>query len=163
MRCSECLTSSAVTLSLANLFRRLETKRSYRARSFCIWLGDCAVLEGLVFFTTAESFRACLQLRTAVKYLQYSNGKITLATNCDMFVFMNGELVVDLGGVHGPQAATLNLGTVRLLLHVVVARMAGVSCQFSSAQCMMPHAAANSCAATACDAASSRRPRGPLA
>lgn len=56
-----------------------------------------------------------LQLRTAVKYLQFSNGKITLATNCDMFVYMNGELVVDLGGVHGSQSATLNLGTVRLI------------------------------------------------
>lgn len=29
-----------------------------------------------------------------------------------MFMFMNGELVIDLGGVHGQQSAALNLRTV---------------------------------------------------
>ena len=61
-----------------------------------------------------------------MKYLQFANGRITLATNCDMFVFMNGELVVDLGGVHGPQSATLKLGTVRLRFDALLALAAGM-------------------------------------
>ena len=93
-----------------------------------------------------------------MKYLQFANGRITLATNCDMFVYMNGELVVDLGGVHGPQSATLNLGTVRLpLFHVLFPRAAGTLTQ-PYVQYRIPpavaHVPAALCAVTTCNAAS---------
>lgn len=49
------------------------------------------------------------QLRANLMYLQASQGVITLSSNCDLFVYLNGELVIDLGGVHTQQSATLNL------------------------------------------------------
>lgn len=49
-----------------------------------------------------------------LKYLQSADGVLEFTTNGDLFVYLNGERVVNLGGVHIAQTATLTLTQVRL-------------------------------------------------
>ena len=47
------------------------------------------------------------QLHTTLSYVEASAGAMTLASTGDLFVYLNGELVVNLGGVHAEQSVSL--------------------------------------------------------
>ncbi len=75
------------------------------------------------------------QLRTNLKYLRASAGVLGFTTNCDLFVYMNGELVVNLGGVHASQAATLTLTQVCVLQQAMQSAMQPCQPAARQAQC----------------------------
>ena len=44
----------------------------------------------------------------------YEEGQtITVSGNDDIWVFINGQLALDLGGIHGEESKTVELGTIR--------------------------------------------------
>ena len=56
-----------------------------------------------------------MQWHTQLTYLAASAGVIKFAFNCDLFVFLNGQLLVNLGGIHALETQTIDLTTVRAL------------------------------------------------
>ena len=53
------------------------------------------------------------QWHMPLTYLAASSGIIKFAFNGDLFAFLNGQLAVNLGGIHSLQTQTVDLTTVR--------------------------------------------------
>ena len=70
-----------------------------------------APLDGIGFGNQGNNhnYHYTYQLTTTFTY--HGTESLDFLSDDDMWVFINGRLEVDLGGVHGPQAATLNLSS----------------------------------------------------
>ena len=53
------------------------------------------------------------QWHSPLTYVAANAGTIKFAFNCDLFVFLNGQLLVNLGGIHSLQTQTIDLTSVR--------------------------------------------------
>ena len=66
----------------------------------------------------AHNYHFTLELHTKFTYL--GGEQFTFRGDDDVFVFMNGKLAIDLGGVHSPQMATIDLDAQAANLGLVV-------------------------------------------
>ena len=66
----------------------------------------------------AHNYHFTLELHTKFTYL--GGEQFTFRGDDDVFVFMNGKLAIDLGGVHPPQMATIDLDAQAASLGLVV-------------------------------------------
>ncbi len=76
------------------------------------WLGLLCVVELFIGLDIDAGLAAALQLHSTLKYLQSSAGVLEFTTNCDLFVYLNGERIINLGGVHLAQSASIVLNQV---------------------------------------------------
>ncbi len=81
-------------------------------------LGGCFPLEGLAFGSSGgtpdRNFHFTLELHGEFVYDAYAGQFIEVSADDDLWVFINGELVIDLGGVHWVKTQVIGLDRLGL-------------------------------------------------
>lgn len=69
-------------------------------------------LDGLGFGSQGQSHNFGFTTELHARFAYEGSGSFQLAGDDDLWLFVNGQLAIDLGGVHGWQSYTLNLAEV---------------------------------------------------